>query len=285
MNALLLTVTILFCSLQTVLKRVFTSRTGGKGTFLFSAITCLGALGFFLVTGGRLSFEAGIVPYAIAFAASYAISSIFGILAVATGSMCLSSLIISCSLIIPSLYGLIFLKEPGGIGLYAGIVLLLIALVLVNRKDTSEKAIPITPKWLLFVFLSFLGNGMCSVTQKMQQVAFDGAYKNEFMIIALCFVFLFTMLPALKAERKEFAPLIKSGWWLALLCGLFNGVVNLFVMILSGRVPASVMFPLISGGGIVLTYIVSKVVYKEQMSRRQFVGFILGLLSIIFLSL
>ena len=73
-----------------------------------------------------------------------------------------------------------------------------------------------------------------------------------------------------------------------LLPQIFSGqpfIINLFVMILSGKVAASVMFPLISGGGIILTYLISKFFYKETLSRRQFVGFILGLLSVIFLSL
>ena len=60
---------------------------------------------------------------------------------------------------------------------------------------------------------------------------------------------------------------------------------EMFVMIMLGLMPASVVFPLISGGSIVLTYVVSRVFYNEKLSRRQMVGFIFGILSIVLLNL
>ena len=62
-----------------------------------------------------------------------------------------------------------------------------------------------------------------------------------------------------------------------------NGIVNLFVMILSGKMPVALMFPLISAGGIIVTYIVSRFFYKEKLTKMQFAGFILGIASVVFL--
>jgi len=69
------------------------------------------------------------------------------------------------------------------------------------------------------------------------------------------------------------------------LCGLANGIVNLFTMILSNTMPASVMFPLISGGGIILSTIVSIVLYKEKLNTYQFIGLLMGIASVVFLNL
>jgi multidrug transporter EmrE-like cation transporter len=69
------------------------------------------------------------------------------------------------------------------------------------------------------------------------------------------------------------------------LCGLANGLVNLFVMIASTIIPNSVMFPLISAGGIVLTWIISVFLYKEKLSMKQNIGLVLGIVSIVFLNL
>jgi len=41
---------------------------------------------------------------------------------------------------------------------------------------------------------------------------------------------------------------------------------------------------LISAGGIVVTYVVSKVFYKEKLTKTQFAGFLTGLISIVFLN-
>ena len=64
-----------------------------------------------------------------------------------------------------------------------------------------------------------------------------------------------------------------------------NGLTNMLVMILSGLMAVSVMFPLISAGGIIVTFIISKFVYKENLTRMQFMGFLVGILSIVFLNI
>ena len=66
---------------------------------------------------------------------------------------------------------------------------------------------------------------------------------------------------------------------------LVNGVVNLFVMILSGIMPVSIMFPMVSAGGIIVTYLVSRFYYKEKLTKMQFAGFLTGLASIVFLNI
>ena len=69
------------------------------------------------------------------------------------------------------------------------------------------------------------------------------------------------------------------------LCGVANGVVNLLVMVASLTIEKSVMFPLISAGGIVLTWIISVFLYKEKLSMKQNIGLVLGIVSIVFLNL
>ena len=105
------------------------------------------------------------------------------------------------------------------------------------------------------------------------------------MIVALAIVTLVMLVMSLWKERKHVRQYAATGWHRALLCGILNGMVNLFVMILSGRIPVSLMFPLISAGGLVLTYTVSKLLYKEKLTKIQFVGFLLGLAAIVFLNL
>jgi len=281
MNALLLITTLICLTLRETAGKAYTQKTDG-GVHTYTLLAGLGTILFFLFTSKDLDFQPGILPYALIFGISYLLTGIFQIKAVAEGSLSLTSLIVSCSLLLPTLYGLIFLREPGGPFLYAGILLLLAALVLVNK--TSEKA-PVTGKWLLYVAVAFVGNGMCSISQKAQQVAFDGAGKNELMIMALIVVVSVSFVLAMIRERKDMVRFARHAMVTGLPGGLSNGVVNLFVMIMQGRMPTSTVFPLISGGSIVLTSLVSRVFYKEHLSRRQTVGFLLGILSVILLNL
>ena len=282
MNAVLLISIILGVSAQNIIKKPYTQKNSGKGAFIFGALSSIAAMLFFVITSGGFRWESGLVPYALGFALSYGTSTVFSVLATASGSLSLTALIISFSLMIPTFYGLIFLNDPVSVGLVPGLILLAASLVLINLKSDSIK---ITPKWLLYVFLAFVGNGMCSTVQKMQQVAFDGAYKNEFMIIALLSVCVGLMTVSLFTEKNDIKLCIKNGWYFALPCGIMNGAVNLFVMLLSARMPVSLMFPLVSAGGIVITYFVSRFIYKEKLTKLQLIGFVLGTVSVVLLNI
>ena len=281
MNAIYLISVILVLSLQNVMKKGYTKRNGG-GVYLFGVLTCLSATVFFLVTSGGLQWNTRILPYSLAFASAYITAMISSIMAIQCGSLSLTSLVVSYSLMIPSLYGLLFLDESVSFGFYPGILLLVISLVLINKPGEKK---PINFKWIIYVILAFLGNGMCSVFQKMQQVVFEGAYKNELMIVALVAGAIVLAIISFIKEGKQVSTYIKNGWFFGLFSGVFNGIANLFVMILSNRTSASFMFPLISAGGIIVTYLISKWVYKEELSKRQFAGFILGIASVIFLNI
>ncbi len=267
---------------QNIVKKPYTEQTGGKGVYVFGMITGFAAMAFFLISARSIEFDPGILPYALLFGISYAVSTVFSVIAVSCGSLSLTCLIESYSLMLPALYGLIFLHDPIGVGLIPGIVLLAVSLVLINKK---EKGVKFSLKWIVSVSLAFFGNGMCSVFQKMQQVKFDGAYKNELMIESLLIVTVIFFIFALIKERKDMAVCIKKGWAWGIGCGIMNGAVNLFVMILSGTMPVSILFPTVSAGGIIVTYIVSRFFYKEKLTAAQFIGFILGIGAVVLLNI
>ena len=282
MSAFYLISIILGVVFQTVIKKPFTQKTQGKGVFFFGFLTSLAAMLFFAVSSGGFSWNSGIVIYAVLFALAYAVATVFNIAAIACGSLSLTSLITSYSLLIPTFYGLVFLKDKIGAGLFPGLALLIISLFLINKTSADS---PITLKWVVCVVLGFVGNGMCSVMQKAQQHAFNGAYKNEFMILALAIVAVILGIFVVAKERKDIKFVASAGWHVALACGIVNGIVNLFVMILSGIMPVSVMFPLISAGGIIITYLISRFFYKEKLTKTQFVGFLIGIASVVFLNI
>lgn len=281
MDYLLLISVIILLPLQSIVKKPFTNKVGDKGSFTFTAILSLVAVVLFIVTGKGFEWNVGYLPYAIGFAVSYIAANVFAVLAIATGSVSLSSLIIKISLLLPTAYGLL-LGEGVSAFFIVGIALLIASMILINKPEKGEK---ISLKWLIFAMLSFVGNGMCSITQKMHQQEFGELYKNEFMIVAVGISFVVSVIIALAVERKETIKYIKIGLVPAAVCGLANGAVNLFVMILNNRIDASVMFPLISAGGIIIVYLVSKFYYKEKLTNLQTAGLFIGIASVIFLNL
>ena len=179
---LLLCVPVASC-LQSVAQKQYNLKVKSPNIILFSAITSLIALCFFVVTSGfELDFDPRLIPYSLGFAVSYASAWVGTIFAVRYGLMAISSLIISCALIFPTVYGVI-LGEALTPTLVTGIGLLLAAFVLVNlnfeRKDRFSL------RWLMWVLVAFVGNGICMITQNMHKRVLGDSYAHEFMIIAL----------------------------------------------------------------------------------------------------
>jgi len=284
MNFLLLSLIIVCSSIQNVAKKSYNLRVSG-GVYSFAAGSALAAVLVFLITSaGKLTFTADTVGWAAAFAAAYSISVISSMYAIRWGPLSLTSLIISCSLILPTLFGLLFLDEPVSKWLVAGILLLLVTLVLVNiEKKTAERKI--TLKWGICVLFSFIGNGACSTVQKLQQIASGGRYKNEMMILALLVVILVMALLAGLTERNQALAHLRCGIGHFTLCGAANGVVNYLVLVLANRMPASVMFPVISAGGVVLAALIAIFIYKEKLQPQQWLGMLSGIFAIVLLNL
>ncbi len=283
MFGMLLTLSIIGITVQGVTRKIYNRKVTG-GAFTFSAMSVLfSLLVFVIISGGEFDLLPKVFPYSLGFALFYSAAMVGTFFAIVTGPLSITGLISKYSLLIPTLYGILFLKEPTGHLLYIGLALLAVSLLLVNFEGkTYDKKLSL--KWAIFMIISFIGNGGCSAVQKIQQINFSGAYKNEFMIIALAFSFLSMLAVALIFERDNFRKKVTVGAHWYIICGLANGLVNLFVMMLA-KWPASIVFPVISAGGIVATAIVGVFIYREKMSIPQIFGMLLGTASIVFLNL
>ena len=103
---------------------------------------------FFVCSAGfKLDMNPALIPYSIGFAVTYGMTVMFSMIALNYGSMSLTSLVTSYSLIIPTFYGLLFLGDPSGPFLYVGLVLLFASLTLINLRKGDMK---ISGKWYYF---------------------------------------------------------------------------------------------------------------------------------------
>lgn len=283
LSTLLILLDLVATSSQTLFRKPFTLRFGQKGVYMFNAFSAIAAIAFFILSAGRLEWELGILPYAIGFAISYAVSTACTLLAISCGPISLTSLICSASTLIPTLYGLVFLQESvKPITFYPGLGLLMLSLLVANKPQKGER---ISAKWLFFAILAAVGNGGCMIFQTAQQVAFDNRYGNELMILALAMVLLIFIAMTLIADRKGAKEHLKYSWFPGLMCGVLNGANNLLVMILRPMVGAAVLFPIVTGGGLVCSFLISALIYKEKLSRIQIFGFALGIVAVVLLKL
>lgn len=291
MGTLLLIVCVVAAAIQSPLKKIYQSKTS-KGVFLFSAMISLVAAMFFGVGAlvAKPAFEAALLPYAIGFAVCYGVCIITGVWALGLGSLALTSLFSSYSLIFPSLYGLLFWDNPVFLTQVIGLVFLLVSLYLTNmgKKQPGEEREKqhFSAKWLICVVLMAVSNGGCAILQQEQQRQFAGAYKNEFMFIALMIVVVVLLAVGIPRERRDVRELLRFGTVPAVLTGLFNGLTNLLVMMIANvMVPAFIFFPIVSAGGMVISYVLSVTWFKERFSSVQKLGILLGLVALVLLNL
>ncbi len=279
---LLIAVVIVLTTTQTALTRQYERKAKETDCFLYGAVIAMAAFFFFwLQNGFALHGEGTLLLYSLGFGLSFAASYVGMFIALKNGSLALTTLVISYSLLIPTVYGLIWLGESLDVLSYVGLALLLVSFPLAYL----EKGKPtITLKWIGGALLAFVGNGMCSTVQKMQQVAYDGAYKADFMMCALLMSFVLLLIGAALRNHLRWGDICAALPWGAA-AGMANGMVNLLVMTLSAVVANAILFPSVAAGGLVLGFAVAVIFYKERHTFVQIAGYVLGTVAVVLLNL
>lgn len=281
---LLLTAAVLCVTVQNLIAKQYNASVKNPNTYMFSSLVAASAMVFFLIiNGGKFKFVPETAGYSLSFAAMYSMAMIGNVMAINCGPLAISTLINQCSLIIPTLYGIFALKENLSAVGYLGIILVFVCLFLV-KPQTKEGDAKVSPKWFAWVATGFVGNGMCSTIQKMQQLKFGGAYKSEFMTVALA-VGALVMFASACLSSKSITADIASAIKYAPFEGAANGGLNMLVMLLTSLVPTAILFPVVMSGGVVITFIASVTLFKEKLAAKQLVGYVLGALSIVLINL
>lgn len=139
MQYLLLAVTTVCLSAQQLIQKRYNQKTENPNQFLFLAFTALAATVFFIAASlFRLSFDPAVLPYSLGFATAYIAATVGLIYALKLGSMAITALVNSYSLLIPTFYGIIFLRESVKVAGIIGIALLLVSLFLLGAKKRTR---------------------------------------------------------------------------------------------------------------------------------------------------
>lgn len=262
------------------------NKKGRNGPVTFSVMKVFVAFLFFLVTAivNNAAFGKEVIPYSALFALCYSCSMVGYVMAVSCGSLAITAVVKSYALIIPTIFGVLVWGEKLELHQYIGFVCILVSLFLVGGDFGKEEA-KLSLKWLFFTVISFFGEGFCSVTQKTQQKTFDGKYDSSFMVASLAMVIAVFMVYILIKERENLKNNLKAGLFPALYGGIGNGATNLIVLAVPAvLLPAAVFFPVLSAGQIVLTSVLSVLVYKEKLAGKQVVAILFGVAAIILLN-
>ncbi|MBQ8440741.1 MAG: EamA family transporter [Clostridia bacterium] len=256
---------------------------------VFNAVKACTALLFFaLIAAFGFTFHLPTLWFGLGYGSCLCLSMYAGFKALCLGPMALTSMLVSFSVFLPVVWGVTVgnegLKPIQGIAL----LLLLLALFLTNadRLKSHDRQGTVTNYgvWLLFVGITFLCNGICSILQKQHQTLYPEQYSREFMFFAMLLCAVIFLVAALrKTPPREFKK--AKGKRYGAISGIANGAANLFTLILAGFENASLLFPMISAGTLLASLICGRILFKEKLKRNHLAALGVGLIAIILLKL
>ena len=197
----------------------------------------------------------------------------------------ITSLSSKLSVVIPTLFGIVFLKETLGLTAAIGIVLALVALFLVvgtgRRRDGVHTVS--TTMILLPVFI-FFSTGIGDIMMKMTE------QKNTSgdMIPMIAFIYFISFLFGVVLVVYDLIKK-KSKWqWKNALGGLALGTVNFFSTCCIYQAMRTfdnvVMFPVYNIGVVCLSALSGWLLFKEKLTWKNYLGLVIAIIAVLLIT-
>ena len=230
---------------------------------LFTAII------FFALSGFKLPFSLFSLIMAFLMSSLCMLYSIIGFQILRKGNMSLYSLfLMSGGMLLPYVFGILFLQEPLTILRVLGILFILAAVYLSNpAKGNLDKS-----QFGLCVII-FILNGFVSIISKCHQinVTFSPIDNTAFVMytgICKCLMSSVALLFC-KSKEPKYTFTTKTSLYLILGAACIGGISYTFQLMGAKALPASVLYPLITGGSIIFSTLCGKLLFKEKITKFQ----------------
>ena len=186
------------------------------------------------------------------------------------GSMAIYTMFLMIGgMLVPYAMGVLFLGEELSTLRCAGVIAICCSLALINRRD---KAAAHTPLYLLLAV--FLLNGGVSVASKLHQISPRAVPTLSFLVLGGLLKAALSGVALLFCGRDPAGQSRRTGRYLliALLCAALGGG-SYFLQLLGAKsLPATVLYPVITGGSVVCTTLCGRLCFGERLDARAGLG-------------
>ena len=280
---------VIFASSESIFGAYYNKKNEGRkdSSPLYSLLSMVSVFLFWTIMFcANLSATWNVIGYAVLFAFFYTLCNVCMIRALKIGPIALTSLFVQLALVWTTIWGFVFWDAKFTILIAIGLGLVMIAIWLcLYQREKEGKECKISIQWLIYAVLSSLANAGCSITQRTQQIQYDGQYGDFLMLIATLISVGICLLAYLKSDKTDSLLILKKTGYLPIFSGIFNGVLNLFVILLAmSTLSPTLIYPVIGVGGLMLTTIISTLVFKEKMRWWQWMGVLVGTIAVVLLS-
>lgn len=237
---------------------------------LFSSII------FFMLNGFKMEFS--LYSFAMAGAMSTLVMAynIIGFRLLKRGAMALYTLfLMSGGMLVPYIWGILFLGEPFTVLRTAAVIIILIGVILSNVSRGKPDC-----KQVAMCIVVFVLNGFCSVVSKLHQieVGFRSVGTTDFVILNGIFKFVFAGILWFFArrQREEGEPPLCGRVLPIIAASAVVGGISYVLQLLGAKsLPATVLYPFITGGSIVFSTLAGWLIFKDKLSKQLVLGIVL----------
>lgn len=188
----------------------------------------------------------------------------------------LSSIFIKLGLLVPMVVSVLFFREIPTAFQIIGFLLAIIAILLINRTENSEK------KSLGFgLILLLLLGGSADAMSKVFSVFCPETLSNQFLLFTHCTAFLLcAMLVIFKKERPG-----KQEFLYGAIIGIPNFFSSKFLLSALTTVPAVVAYPTFSVSTMLMVTLAGTWFFREKLNKFQWVALVIILVALALLNL
>ena len=182
------------------------------------------------------------------------------------------------SMIIPVLIGLFVFKEDKNFLKLIGIVLAILAIFFSCSKNGK---LSFDKKYLPVIILVFIGQGIADSTLKWAQEFAINASNNNVFFATTFFTAAFSGTLFMMIQLRKITVTLRSLLW-----GVILGIPNYFTLyffveaLSAGVFESSQVFPIVNMGVIVLTAVMGIILFREHLSKSNWMGILLALIAI-----
>ena len=282
-NYLMLIIAVLLQAVDFVFNKMYQKRSGSSlsaGLRFNAWIGLFTAIVFFIIHGILEGFSFPVTWFSVVMAAAMATFNLsyvlLGFQMLSAGKMATYTLfLMTGGMMVPYVWGLFVLDEKFSLLRTAGLIVLILGVFLSNyQKGGLDK------RYILLGVGVFLLNGAVSTVSKMHQVetTFAAVTSTAFVMwvgitkMLLCAAaLLFLRKKPVPSGQIAPAP-FRSVFYIFLGCALVGGISYLLQLIGAQNLPATILYPFITGGCIIVTALAGWLLYHEKLSKQTILG-------------
>lgn len=258
------------------------------GTALYESVVfnmlvgLFGAVLFWVLYGFRLEYTAysALIAFLISFLVGF--YTMIGFKLMSMGSMTVYTIFLMLGgAVVPYVYGIFFLDESVSTAKIIALLLIAFSVILNSSGKISEKQ---SLKFLLLCVAVFFINGATSVLAKIHQI--ETNYKvvssEDFIVLKNAMRFLTFGLIFPFCRKKSIKEGFSKKMYLVM---LGSAVVSSFSYLLqlngAANLPATVIYPVVTGGSVVATSLFDRLCFKQKLHSRTIISIVICVVALV----